>query len=393
MKLNGLNGTGTGKLGNSVFSVRNGEQIVRQYQPIVANPSTAGQVENRAKLKLMSQLAAIVAPVIAIPSEKLKTKRNLFISRNYPLATYANGAAAIYMEQVQLTKSVVAFPDFEVSRADGLHIAIHLAEDARLLFDRVVYCAIVKQADGSLRLFDSVVVSEPGAGGLFAGLLPFSPNAITIFGYGIRANSDASKAAFNSIKAPAAGDIASVLSERSEIYAGTTISETKGVFLEAGENEGQSLSSNMAVVRVSVQGSGSVAGAGSYAIGDTVTLKATPAEGASFVRWINENGQTVSSDAEYTFAVQENTQLTAIFSVAQIVITATASPAGAGSIEGAGNYEQGQTVTLTASTSNPNATWQGWYEGNTRVSQSQNYSFTANQSRTLVATWDVVDKD
>lgn len=393
MKLNGINGTGSGKLGNSVFSVRNGEQIVRQYQPTVANPSTAKQVESRAKLKLMSQLAAIVAPVIAIPSDKLKTKRNLFISRNYELAGYDNNTASIYMERVQLTKSVVAFPDFEVNRTDGLHLAIHLQESALNLFDRVIYCAVVKQADGSLRLWDSILVEDAGAGGLFAGLLPYTPNAITIYGYGIRANSDTSKAAFNSIKAPNAGEIAKILATRSDVYAATTISETKGVFLEAGVNEAVSTPSNVARVILSVQGSGQVSGAGDYDLGEEVTITATPIEGASFLRWVDADGNTYSTQQSLTFAIQENMTLKAVFSVVQIQITASANPSSAGSVSGAGSYESGQTVTLIATPASSRNTFVNWTENGSVVSTSPNYSFTAVQSRTLVANFEGVSTD
>ena len=54
MKLNGIVGKGTGKLGASVFAISGGEQIVRQYNPVVSNPNTDAQVAQRAKLKLMS---------------------------------------------------------------------------------------------------------------------------------------------------------------------------------------------------------------------------------------------------------------------------------------------------------------------------------------------------
>lgn len=59
MKLNGLIGTGSGKLGSSVFAVRAGQQIVRQYQPIVLNPKTEGQVLQRARFKAAVQSAVV----------------------------------------------------------------------------------------------------------------------------------------------------------------------------------------------------------------------------------------------------------------------------------------------------------------------------------------------
>lgn len=314
MKLHGIGGVGTGKLGSMVYSVRNGQQIVRQYNPIVANPSTAAQVEARSKMKLMSQLAAIVAPVIAINAEGLKSKRNLFISRNYPLAGYEENTAQIDMAGVQLTKSNTAFPDFEVDRSSGNSIAIHLSEDATNLFDRVIYCAVISQSDGSLRLWDDVLVTEAGTGGLFPAVLPYTPNAIAIYGYGIRANNDDAKAAYANLKSGDAGKLAEILTSRNATLAAITISETKGCVLEVGDTSGATMSSNQARVEVSVQGQGDVAGAGVFAIGSQVTLTATARQNNEFIRWQNAQGVSVSTSASYTFTLTDNVALTAVFS-------------------------------------------------------------------------------
>lgn len=313
MKLHGIGGVGTGKLGSMVYSVRNGQQIVRQYNPIVANPSTAAQVEARSKMKLMSQLAAIVAPVIAINADGLKSKRNLFISRNYPLASYAENTAQIDMAGVQLTKSNTAFPDFEVDRSNGQSIAVHMSEDAKNLFDRVIYCAVISQSDGSLRLWDDVLVTEAGAGGLFPATLPYTPNAIAIYGYGIRANNDDAKAAYANLKSGDAGKLAEILTSRNATLAAITISETKGCVLEVGETEGATMSSNQARVEISVQGQGEVTGAGVYAIGSQVTVKATASENNNFLRWENAQGVSVSTSASYSFTITDNMSLKAVF--------------------------------------------------------------------------------
>lgn len=313
MKLNGIGGVGTGKLGSMVYSVRNGQQIVRQYNPIVANPSTQAQVEVRSKMKLMSQLAAIVAPVIAISAEGLKTKRNLFISRNYDLSSYENNMAEIDMANVQLTKSNTAFPDFEVDRSGGESIAIHLSEDATNLFDRVIYCAVISQSDGSLRLWDDVLVTEAGAGGLFPAVLPYTPNAIAIYGYGIRSNSDDAKAAYANLKANDAGKLAQILTSRNATLEAITISETRGVVLEVGETSGTSVSSSEATITLLSSGNGTVAGGGVKEVGTQCTVTATAAQGYSFYQWMDQNGHAVSSANPYTFTVNRNVTLVADF--------------------------------------------------------------------------------
>jgi len=320
MKLHGIGGVGTGKLGSMVYSVRNGQQIVRQYNPIVANPSTEAQVAVRSKMKLMSQLAAIVAPVIAISADGLKTKRNEFISKNYPLSSFEDSQAQIDLANVQLTKSNSAMIDFEVDRSGGQSIAIHLKEDATNVFDRVVYCAIIRQNDGSLRLWDSVLVTEASTGGLFPAVLPYAGNAICVYGYGIRANNEDAKAAYANLKANDVGKLAQILTSRNATLEAVTISETKGAVLEVGVNTAESVNGQTVTIEISSTGSagerGTYTGAGLYTVGEQVTLRATMNEGYAFRWWENADGDTLSTSATWTFTATENLKVWPITGVA-----------------------------------------------------------------------------
>lgn len=60
-----------GKLGGVVYQQYEGMQISREYQPVVKNPQTTKQVENRAKFKLSSQITAQFAEVINARLAKL----------------------------------------------------------------------------------------------------------------------------------------------------------------------------------------------------------------------------------------------------------------------------------------------------------------------------------
>lgn len=53
-----------GKLGGVVYQQYEGMQISREYQPVVKNPQTTKQVENRAKFKISSQILAQFKDVI-----------------------------------------------------------------------------------------------------------------------------------------------------------------------------------------------------------------------------------------------------------------------------------------------------------------------------------------
>lgn len=128
-RMQGITGKLSGKMGAAVFRVREGQQVVTQYNPIVKNPNTAGQQAQRAKFKLMSQLAAIMAPgfgtmgVTERPARGKGTARNGFVQKNFALAeTETEGetvTAKIPMEQLQLTDSFRYLPNPTVTVTAG----------------------------------------------------------------------------------------------------------------------------------------------------------------------------------------------------------------------------------------------------------------------------------
>lgn len=113
--MQGITGKLSGKMGSAVFRVRNGQQVVTQYNPVVANPNTKAQQGPRSKFKLLSQLAAVMAPgfgtlnVVRRPAKGTPSKRNAFIKINYPLtANDERGGevvAEIDMKRIKLTSS------------------------------------------------------------------------------------------------------------------------------------------------------------------------------------------------------------------------------------------------------------------------------------------------
>lgn len=63
---------------------------------------------------------------------------------------------------------------------------------------------------------------------------------------------------------------------------------------------------------VEPSGSGTVSGGGTYQQGASVTMTAAAGEAYTFAAW-KENGETVSTDASYTFTAGRNRSLTAVF--------------------------------------------------------------------------------
>ena len=131
---------------------------------------------------------------------------------------------------------------------------------------------------------------------------------------------------------------------------------------------------------------GTVTGAGQYKDGTVVTLTATANSGYSFVNW-TENGAEVSADATYSFTASANRTLMANFELipaTKYTIGVSASPTEGGTVTGAGEYESGATITLTAM-ANSGYHFVNWTENGAEVSADTAYTFTADRDRTLIA--------
>lgn len=127
---------------------------------------------------------------------------------------------------------------------------------------------------------------------------------------------------------------------------------------------------------------GTVSGGGTYNVGTSCTITATPASGYQFQSW-KKNGTVVSTNATYTFTVTENATYTAFFGETPInyfTITTNVNPAEAGSVAGGGTYQEGSSITLTA-ISNPGYMFNHWNDGVTdnprTVTVTQNITYTA----------------
>lgn len=231
-KIYGLFGAMKGKVADVVMAVRYGEQIVRKYQPIVSNPRTAAQVESRAKLKMLSQLTAIMAPYIAIQRMGTKTSRNLFVKTNYPFVSYNNNQANIALDLVQLTKSVVGLPAVSINRVEN-NIRAGLDESNLAGISRVVFAFFEKEPDETLRAYDSVVVNNTGQSGWLVAEVPSTSNSVVVLAYGIRDNTESARVAFGNLQAPSADTVAKLLVSRTLTEADVTLTVTKGATLAA----------------------------------------------------------------------------------------------------------------------------------------------------------------
>ena len=135
---------------------------------------------------------------------------------------------------------------------------------------------------------------------------------------------------------------------------------------------------------------GSVSPAGNTTVVEngSFTATATANAGYRFVAWTDATGATVSTANPYTFTVTANTALTATFEAESVeptmyTISVTADET-MGSVLGAGTYESGAIVTLTA-TANEGYHFVAWMDGATQVSTANPYVFTATADVNLSA--------
>ena len=106
---------------------------------------------------------------------------------------------------------------------------------------------------------------------------------------------------------------------------------------------------------------GTVSGGGEYEAGEMTTVTATANDGFEFVNWTNEIDEVVSTEAEFEFTMPaEDVILTANFeAIPTYTLTLISNPLAGGVLTGAGSYEEGTEVIVTA-TANPGFEFENW---------------------------------
>lgn len=140
-----------------------------------------------------------------------------------------------------------------------------------------------------------------------------------------------------------------------------------------------------------------------YEAGSEVQLTATPEFGYHFVNWTDANGAEVSTDAKFKYTVNAPAELTANFqkvNTYELKYTVEGSnnylvqPSPAPTIvDGKKMYEEGTTVTLTASSYENLVTFNNWSDGQTSseitLAMTEDKDITAVYSESdIIAGWD-----
>ena len=193
-KMNPITGKMSGKVGGLVFAVNHGISTVREKNAFPFNPKTQKQIEARAKLKLISQIAAVMEPVIAFRRDGIVSPRNLFTRANYPLiedATISEGAITVVtgLENIDLTGGVIMLPDLaEVTVAGGV-ASIALGSAANDELQTVTYAMFSVKEGGDAAMIDAKTIEVAGEGRTFPTTMNVPATVIgkvIVYAYGSR---------------------------------------------------------------------------------------------------------------------------------------------------------------------------------------------------------------
>ncbi|MES2431001.1 MAG: InlB B-repeat-containing protein [Bacteroidota bacterium] len=151
-------------------------------------------------------------------------------------------------------------------------------------------------------------------------------------------------------------------------------------------NTNKSVTANFALITYTLSttaapsAGGTVTGAGTYDPGTVVTLTASPASGYTFTGW---SGDASGTNTSVTVTMDGDRSVTANFAPVTYTLSTTAVPSAGGTVSGAGTYNSGTVVTLTATPASGYA-FTGWSgdasDTNTSVTvtMDNNKSITAN---------------
>lgn len=131
--------------------------LAREYVPNPANPKTERQVQQRAKIKLLSQIAAVFRPIIAIFPSSGKSARAFFAKINFPKIAVSGTTAEIDYTSVSLTDS--DRPITQVAKdiaflPSGVRMLVGLPQEPTEDIKRVFYYLFGKQDNGKLVFLD-----------------------------------------------------------------------------------------------------------------------------------------------------------------------------------------------------------------------------------------------
>ena len=215
MKIQGCVGNGSGKFGASVWTVRKGVQVVREYTDKVSNPNTPAQVGQRAKFKLLSQLGAVVAGDGMFfrnlnPGESM---RNALMRANMPAVTLSptGNVALLNVGKVVLTDGHTTAPTASFNRTSGI-LSVDLSTTAMSDIMGIGYAVITLPDVGRVIGYSARAEKAEGETSITATIVagPSLMNKTSVLVWGYRFADAAARAKYEAIAATETADVVSL---------------------------------------------------------------------------------------------------------------------------------------------------------------------------------------
>lgn len=233
----------TGKKGG-VITYRVGDTILaREYNPHPADPKTQKQVAQRAKIKLLSQIAAVLRFIIAIFPSDGRSSRAIFARLNYTKINALNTTANINFTKIVISESSIPLPPIDRSVtqvAESWRKRIYLNEYPGEEIKRVFYFLFRKTDNGRLSLADYYLSERrttPANPGFFnwAGVgVDIDDNGKTLYDYVVYAvgmcdNSEEATEYFRNLDVDYIEQVGRLISEKLISSADYYFTETKSL--------------------------------------------------------------------------------------------------------------------------------------------------------------------
>lgn len=320
-KVTSLYGKTMGKIGSIVFSTSGGQTIAREYNPHVANPNTTAQIDQRARMKLMSQISAALAPSLAYTKTGLVSARNKFVKRNFGSSYALNGVAQCSYENLQLTEGNLGLPGIVAAAAvheGSRYLNLMFLEEPSKNISRIVWTIYSKSEEGKLNYITSVVNStrQETEGVFFNSTIQNVPEGDLVFyAYGMIDTSESATARYGELNVVTGSDLARLVASRSISFTDYQFTQTRGATIGANNQPVTPTTPGRVRIFATPLGEGgTVTGAGTYEVGTSVTLTATAAAQYQFRAWLkNGTSQVLSTSNPWTFTAESQVDAIASF--------------------------------------------------------------------------------
>ena len=206
-------------MGASVWTVRKGVQVVREYTDKVTNPNTPAQVGQRAKFKLLAQLGAIVAGYgmcfrYLYAGESM---RNAFMRANMRAVelSQTGDVALLNVSEVVLTDGHTTAPSATFNRTTGV-MSVDLSASAMSDIIGIGYAVITMPDVGRIIGYSARAEKAEGETAITATIV--APSALmsktNVLVWGYRFADAAARAKYDAIAAAKTAGVVSLEFER-----------------------------------------------------------------------------------------------------------------------------------------------------------------------------------